>query len=166
MRKALIIFGVLVIATAVAIGVIQHNHPIFLKYLGGEASSLGRPIPAKVYVDGRMNNGIRVYKDPYHKNDYILNLKDYEKIGMLEYIDIALDDKWIGRPVGSNKDCYDTINGKLYQDEVGAHFVDFKDDIKGFNFNPELRFNNKSIEFKVPLHELKFDSVRIELEDN
>lgn len=163
MLKALIIFCILVVAAIVAIGVIQHNHPIFLKYLANEASSLGHPISARVYTNGRLNNGIKVYKDSHYKNDYLLSLKEYDKIGMLQYINIDLNDKWIGRPVGSNKNCYDTINGKLYQDEVGAHFIDFKDDMKGFNFDPKLKFNNTSIKFNLPPHWLKFDSIRIEL---
>ncbi|HZX58812.1 MAG TPA: hypothetical protein VFE54_08805 [Mucilaginibacter sp.] len=162
MKKMLIILLIAASLTAIVIiGIVGHNHPIFLKYLIGEASSLGKPIPAKVYTDGHLNNGITVYNDSKYKNDYLLSLKEFDTDGMLHYINIDLDNKWVGRPVSSD---YDTINGKLYQSEVGSHFIDFKNDVKGFDFDPKLNFDNRTIRLNVPPHWLKFDSIRIELE--
>ena len=54
MRKVLIILGVFILAGVIAIGVVQRSHPILLKYWRGEATSLGSPIAAKVYIDGRL----------------------------------------------------------------------------------------------------------------
>ena len=45
-------------------------------------------------------------------------------------------DKWIGRPSGTIKDDYDSINGFLFQSEVGGHFTDFKNDMKEHDFVP------------------------------
>src|SRR5450432_2347081 len=107
MKKIFIILLMVVLTAGLAIGIVGHNHPIFLKYLIGEASSLGSPISAKVYTDGRFNSDIKVYKDSKYKNDYLLSLKEFDTDGMLQYVNIDLDNKWVGRPVGSD---YDTIN--------------------------------------------------------
>jgi hypothetical protein len=160
MRKAFIIFGVIIIVTVIYIGIVGHDAPIFFKYLVGSANNLGKPIDAKVYASGRINNGIKIYKDPNYQNDYLLSLKEFDTIGMLRHVNVDLVNKWVCRPVGAD---YDIISGNLYQSEVGAHFVDFKDDMKGFNFDPKLRFNDTSAEFKAPPLQLKFDSIRIVL---
>jgi len=163
MRKALTIFGVIIVITAIYIGVVGHKHPVFLKYLIGSATNLGRPIDAKVYTDGHINSDIKVYKDPADKNDYLLNLKEFDATGMLHYINIDLDNQWVGRPIGSSHDDYDTINGRLYQSELGSHFANFRDDMKGMDFDPKLTFSDNEIRFNIPQHVLKFDSIRIEL---
>ncbi|MBS1520015.1 MAG: hypothetical protein JST50_03375 [Bacteroidetes bacterium] len=163
MRKVLVIFGVIILIAGITIGVVVHDHPIFLKYLLGEASNLEKPINAKVYTDGRITNDIKVYKDIKYKNDYLLHLKNHDSTGMLEYIDIDLNYKFVGRTICSAKDCYDTINGDMFQSETGAIFADFKDDMKGFNFDPKLTFSDHEIKLTMPPHWLKFDSLRIEL---
>jgi len=164
MRKVLIVFGVIILAASFAIGIIHNEHPIIFKYLSGEARDLGKPINAKVYIDGHIDDSIQIYINSQGRKDFLLHLKKHDSTGMLEYININLDYKFVGRTICSAKDCYDTINGRLFQDETGNHFVDFKDDIKGTDFDPKLTFNNYEIKLNMPPHWLKFDSVRIELD--
>ena len=60
---------------------------------------------------------------------------------------------------------YDMLFGLLFQSEVGAKYTRFDNDIKGFDFDPKLTFNKKTIQFNMPQREetYKCDSVRIEL---
>ena len=83
---------------------------------------------------------------------------------MLKFFTINLNEKWIGRPVGTSKRDYDFIAGHLFQSETGGHFSPFQDDMKGFNFDPHLLFTDRQIKFNVPQSMLTFDSVRKELQ--
>lgn len=82
---------------------------------------------------------------------------------MLKFLNVNLNEEWIGKPVGTSKKDYDFILGYLFQSKTGGYFTPFQDDIKGFNFDPQLSFTDRHIKFKVPLNKLKFDSLRIEL---
>ncbi|HMU47929.1 MAG TPA: hypothetical protein PKC72_16270 [Chitinophagaceae bacterium] len=160
----------LVLLFAVAVGLTSINHPIILKWLSGSARHIGKPIQATVYTDGQINKGIKVFHvDKYwgsnkKANNYLLGLTDYDSLGMLKYFNINLNEKWIGRPVGTSDKDYDFIAGHLFQSETGGHFTPFQDDMKGFNFDPQLSFTDSQIKFYVPPNKLKFDSVRIELQ--
>jgi hypothetical protein len=168
MKKLLIISAGLFLLYIVLSVMLEINYPIVSKWLYGNARILGKPINAIVYTDGHINNDIKVYRektdwDGKNANGYVLNLKYFDKYQMLKFIYIDLDYKWVGRPVSSNEANYYLINGSLFQSDVAYHCVDFKDDMKGFNFDPHLRFTNKEIKFNIPPNLLKFDSVRIEL---
>jgi hypothetical protein len=170
MNKIFKIFAVLITIIIAVFVIIYIKHPIISGWITGTVRTMSKPVNADVYTNGQINKDIKVYHDTvYWKgekiNNYLISLKEFDKEGLLEFINIDVDGKWIGRPVGFGSDCYDFINGTLFQSEVGSHFVDFKDDMKGFNFDPKLTFTNKEIKFNVPPHELKFDSVRIELND-
>jgi hypothetical protein len=160
LRKLLkIVFGLLILL-AVAVGLTSINHPIILKWVTGSAKHHGKPIPATVYTDGQVNNHIKVfYTDEV--NNYLLSLKEYGSLGKLKFINIDLNEKWIGRPVGTSKNDYDFIGGHLFQSETGGHFSPFQDDMKGFNFDPQLTFTDGQIKFNMPPNKLKFDSLRI-----
>jgi hypothetical protein len=95
-------------------------------------------------------------------NNYLVSLADYDSSGMLKFININLNKKWIGRPTGTSKNDYDFIAGHLFQSETGRHFSPIQDDIKDFNFDPQLSVNGKQIKFNLRLN-MRFDSVRIEL---
>jgi hypothetical protein len=56
-----------------------------------------------------------------------------------------------------------SISGYLFQSETGGHFDPFEDDMKGYNFNPQLSFTDRQIRFNIPPNTLNFDSIRIEL---
>lgn len=170
LRKLIKILIGLLVLFAVAVGLTSINHPIILKWLTGSARHIGNPIQATVYTNGQLNNGIKVfYIDKYwgsneKANNYLLSLTEYDSLGMLKFFNIDLNEKWIGKPVGTTKYDYDFIAGHLFQSETGGHFSKFQDDIKGFNFDPHLSFNDRQIKFNVPPNILKFDSVRIELQ--
>ncbi|GAC1311783.1 MAG: hypothetical protein NVSMB24_31990 [Mucilaginibacter sp.] len=153
----------LFLIVAIGAGLICFIHPIMFKWLFGSARVIGKPIGAIVYTDGHINNNIKVYRNGEKDNDYLISLKEFDKPGMLKFINLDLAEKWIGRPVGTNKDCYDVINGILFQSDAGARFVDFKDDMKGYSFEPHLAFTSREIKFNIPPNQLKFDSIRIEL---
>jgi hypothetical protein len=166
--KILAVLFFLLIISAIAI---YPTHPIILKWLTGEAKIIGKPINATVYTDGHINRDIIVYREKtcwggQKTNSYILKLKQFDKYGMLKFINIYLTDKWIGRPVGTSISDYDTIDGYLFQSETGSICSDFRDDMKGFNFDPHLQFTDIEIKFNVPLLYLKFNSVRIELNES
>jgi hypothetical protein len=148
--------------------VVAINSPILLKWVFGTARIIGKPVKAIVYTNGRINNGIKVYRvDAYWSgektNDYLLGLTEFDTEGMLKFINIDLKEKWIGRPVCTNTDCYNLIGGYLFQSETGGHFDPFEDDMKGYNFNPQLSFTDRQIRFNIPPNTLSFDSIRIEL---
>jgi hypothetical protein len=162
LRKGLkIVFGLLILF-AVAVGLTSINHPIILKWVTGSARHHGKPMPATVYTNGQMNDNIKVFYSD-EPNNYLVRLTENDSLGMLEFININLNEKWIGRPVGTSKSNYDIIGGHLFQSETGGHFSPFQDDVKGFNFDPQLTFSDKQIKFNMPPNGLKFDSVRIEL---
>ncbi len=161
----------LLICFAIIIGLTSIKHPIILKWLAGSARIIGKPIGATVYTNGKAGNNIKVYKvDKYwdnkpntskRANTYLLNLKEFDKEGKLKFININLDEGWIGIPIGLAKKDYDYILGYLFQSEVGGHFADFRDDIKGYSFDPNLVFDKNQIKFSVPPNKLKFDSIEI-----
>ena len=174
LRKFLKIIFALLIIFAIVVGLISIKHPIILKWMTGSAKIIGKPTQAAVYTNGEINRDIKIYKvNKYWEhgpitaskaNTYLLSLKEFDSESKLQFININLDKVWIGRPIGAAKDDYDYISGYLFQSEVGGHFANFKDDMKGYNFDPKLVFTNRQIKFNVPPNKLKFDSVRIELQ--
>ena len=169
MKLFKITVGLLLVLIAV-VGLLYKTHPIILKWLYGSARSIGKPFQATVYTNGHVNYGIKVfhvdkYWDSNEKADgYILSLAEFDSLGTLKFFNIDLKEKWIGRPVGTSNKNYDFIAGHLFQSETGGHFSPFQDDMKGFNFDPQLSFTDRQIKFYVPPNKLKFDSVRIELQ--
>jgi hypothetical protein len=174
LRKLLKIVVGLLLLFAMAVGLTSINHPIILKWLTGSARIIGKPTNAIVYTNGHATNDIKVYKvgrywddgpnTPKKAHTYLLSLKNFDNEGKLPFININLDQVWAGRPVGASKNDYDYIMGYLLQSDVGGHFANFTDDMKGYGFDPHLSFNDKQIKFNVPPNKLKFDSVRIELQ--
>ena len=156
-----IVFGLLILF-AVVVGLTSINHPIILKWVTGSARHHGKPMPATVYTNGQVNDHIKVFYTD-EPNNYLLSLAEYDSLGMLKFLNINLNEKWVGRPAGTSKNDYDLIAGHLFQSETGGHFSPFQDDIKGFNFDPHLTFNDRQIKFNMPPNKVQFDSVRIEL---
>ncbi len=77
MRKFLLILAGLIVVIAIACGVIYFKHPIISKWLSDTARNIGKPIDATVYVNGHVNDGVKVYKDKKFKNDYIVSFVQY-----------------------------------------------------------------------------------------
>ncbi len=169
-RKLLIFVIGLLLFFAIVVGVISINHPIILKWLSGSARLIGKLTHATVYTDGKINQDIKVYHiDKYWNsnkkaNCYLLNLGKYESFGRLAYLNVNLNEKWIGKPAAVSKRDYDFIAGQLFQSETGGHFTPFQDDMKGFDFDPRLSFNMREIKFSMPPNTVGFDSIRIELQ--
>lgn len=155
---------------AVAVDLTSIKHPIILKWLSGSARRIGKPIQATVYLDGQIDTDVKVYYvDRYwgsseKANNYLLALVAHDSLGRLKYVNINLNEKWIGSPVGTSNKDYDIILGHLFQSETGGHFTPFQNNIKGFSFDPQLSFTDRQIKFNIPTGTLKFDSVRIEIE--
>jgi hypothetical protein len=160
LRKLLKIALGLLIFFAVAIGLTSINHPIILKWVTGSAKHHGKPIPATVYTNGQVNNDINVFYTD-EANTYLVSLAEYDSSGILKFISINLNEKWIGRPVATSKNDYDLIAGHLFQSDNGGHFSPFQDEMKGLNFDPQLTFTDSQIKFNMPPNKLKFDSIRI-----
>ncbi len=154
-------FGLLLLF-AVAVGLTSINHPIVLKWVTGSARHHGKPIPATVYTNGLLNDNINVYYTD-EANNYLISLAEYDSLEMLKFFNINLNEKWIGRPVGTSKNDFDIIAGHLFQSETGGHFSPLQDDVKGFNFDPQLSFTGRQIKFNMPPNQSRFDSIRIEL---
>jgi hypothetical protein len=162
LRKVLkIVFGLLILF-AVAVGLTSVKHPIILKWVTGSAKHHGKPMPATVYTNGQVNEHIKVFYTD-ERNNYLLSLAEYDSLGRLKFLNINLNEKWIGTPAGTSKNDYDLIAGHLFQSETGGHFSPFQDDMKGFNFDPHLIFNDRQIKFHMPPNKLNFDNVRVEL---
>lgn len=144
--------------------------PILLKYVIGSARHIGKSIKATVYTNGQVNRDIKIYHTDKYWNtteiadNYIVSLKEFDSDGMLKYFNINLKEKWIGRPIATTNFDYDVVFGHLFQSETGGQFALFQDDMKGFNFDPQLSFTDRQIKFNMPPGTVKFDSVRIELQ--
>lgn len=156
-----IVFGLLILF-AVVVGLISINHPIILKWLSGSARHLGTPISATIVTNGRVNDDIKIFYTD-EPDIYLLSLAEFDISGRLKYLNINLNENWIGFPSGTSKRDYDFIAGHLFQSETGSRFTPFQDDIKGLNFDPQLLFTGEQIKFNVPPGTLDFDSVLIEL---
>jgi hypothetical protein len=162
LRKVLKLVLALLFLFAVALGLTSINHPIILKWVTGAAKHHGQPMQATIYTNGQVSDHIKVFYTD-EPNNYLLSLSEYDSLGMLQFLNINLNEKWIGRPVTTSKHDYDLIAGHLFQSETGRHFSPFQDDIKGFGFDPQLTFTGRQIKFNMPPGRLKFDSIRIEL---
>ncbi|WP_207492527.1 hypothetical protein [Aridibaculum aurantiacum] len=160
LRKTVKIVLALLVILALAVGLTSINHPIILKWLTGSAKHHGAPMSATVYTNGKVNDHIKVFYTDEAKS-YLVSLAEYDNAGKLEFMNINLDEKWIGRPAAMSSRDYDLIAGHLFQSETGGKFSPFQDDIKGFNFDPQLSFEGKQIKFNMPPNNLQIDSVRI-----
>ncbi|TAE18327.1 MAG: hypothetical protein EAZ95_04405 [Bacteroidetes bacterium] len=168
--KIILICTFLLIVASIPIGIFLSNHYILLKYLGGAARSLGRPIEAKVYTNGKLNNDIQVFRANYYwrggKANYLI-LFGKEKPIDTDIIGVDLNEKYAFTTSSSHENDYELIWGRLYQSEVGGQLTPFKDGAKGFGFDEKLKIAQKTISFLVPQHEYvekyNADSIRIEL---
>jgi hypothetical protein len=161
------IFICFVLAIIIAGYLLFKYEPILLKFLDGTARNLGTPIHATVYTNGRPDTSIKVYRigkywDGIGTNDFLLELSEFDSEGMLKFINVDLKEKWVGRPVCTSEDCYKVISGRLFQSETGGKFVPFEDDMKGYDFNPQLTVSYRQFSFNIPPNLLRFETVRIE----
>jgi len=169
-RKYLKITVRLLLIFAVVIGLTSINHPIILKWLTGSARIIGKPIHATVYTNGQINRNIEVFHvDKYwegEKADYYILYTTYAPDNSkLKFFSVNRKDNYVGKPSATNIRDYDVIAGHLFQSEVGGHLTPFQHDMKGYDFDPNLTFNDRQIKLNIPptAKELKCDSIRVEL---
>ena len=161
-----VIVGLLLVF-AVIVGMISIKHPIILKWLSGSARIIGSPTRAKVYTDGQYNADIKVYHVSTYWGgepaDYYILHFPYANKSRLKFLGINKKDNYAGGPSATNIDDYDNVDGLLFQSEVGSNFTPMQNDIKGFNFDPQLVFVERQITLNIPTtaKELKCDSLRI-----
>lgn len=169
-RKILKIFVGLLFIFAIAGCLISISHPIILKWLSGTATYIGKPISATVYANGEINLEIEVFRVNSHWNKkkteyYLLHFLYADTKETRKIICINPEYNFVGRPSSTNKREYDKVYGILFQGEVGSKFNSFMDDIKGYNFDPQLKTTKRTIKLNIPpdAKEFKCDSLRIEL---
>jgi len=168
-RKLIRALAGLLLIFAVTVGLTSISHPIILKWFSGSARLVGRPTEATVYTDGQVNRDVKVfYVDNYWNGepaDYYILYFPYADHSRLQILCLNRKDNYAGVPSSTNARDYDVVAGLLFQSEVGAKFTTMQDDIKGFNFNPQLAFGDRQITFTIPptAKELKCDSIRVVL---
>jgi hypothetical protein len=161
-RKILKIVCVLFILFVVSVGLTSINHPMILKWVTGSARHFGMPMSATVYTNGEMNDLVKIFYSDDGDN-YILSLAEQDSSGMSKFVNINLDEGWIGSPLGMSKNDYDIIAGHLFLSETAEHFFPFEDGLAGRNFDPLFFVTDRQIKFTLPPDKFEFDSVRIQL---
>lgn len=132
---------------------------------------IGWPVRATVYADDMINHRIRVFHtDSYWsggKTDcYILYLLSPYAYKTKHIISLNLREHYAGVPSATDIKSYDLVFGILFQSETGAQFADFKDDMKGYDFDPHLNISNRTIRFYLPSKQEPGGSeIRIELSE-
>ena len=152
-RKKKVVFILVVFLSGITIGITSMNNPIILKWTFGSARFIGKPIKVDSYVNGKLNEKIKVFHiDKYWNNEpadyYILNSPEFHK--RIEFFSVNKIDKYVGCPSSTNERDYDIIFGFLFQSEVGSKFTPIQNDIKGLNFNPNLEMNENEIILNLP----------------
>lgn len=159
-RKPLKIVLGLLILFAVVVGLTSIKHPIILKWMTGSAKHHGKPMPAKVFSNGQVDNHIKIFYTD-EPNNYLISMPEYDNLEMVNFLNIDLNKKLIGKPMYISKEDYDFIGGHLFQSETGSNFSPFQEGTKGFNFDPQLTYTGKQIKFNMPPNYSMIDSVKI-----
>jgi hypothetical protein len=138
--------------------VFVYRHPIILKWMTGSAKVIGWPVRASVYADGEIDKKIRVFhSDKYldsSKNDfYILYILSPYSYNTKHIISLDISDKSAGVPSVTDKNSFDLVFGILFQSETGTQFSDFRDELKGYGFDPHMDISGKTIRFNLPSKE-------------
>lgn len=150
--KIVIAFSVLF---SVFLTVFIYRHPIILRWITGSAKVIGWPVRASVYADGKIDKKIRVFhSDKYWNNNktdyYILYILSPYSYRTKHIISLDIRDKYAGVPSATDKNSFDLVFGLLFQSETGTQFSDFRDEVKGYGFDPHMDISGKTIRFNVP----------------
>src|SRR5688572_15528411 len=124
---------------AITIGLASINHPIILNWVTGAARHFGKPATTTVYANGKLNERIKIYYTDEPKN-YLVSLAEFDTSGLFTFLNINLQEKWIGNPVAMSGKDYGFIAGHLFINKSAAHFSPFQDSIKKANFDSQLIF--------------------------
>lgn len=144
------------------------KHPILLKWVSGSARQLGRPINSAVYRNGIIDKKLKVFHVNHYWNgepaDYYLLYSADSKNSRLKVISLNKKDNYAGLPAATNILDYDLVGGVLFQSEVASKFTTFQHDLKGFGYDPDIRFEQKGILLNVQSEVgSRRDSVRVSI---
>jgi hypothetical protein len=85
---------------------------------------------------------------------------------MKHIISLDIHDNRAGVPAMTDKNTFDLVFGVLFQSETGTQFTDFKDELKGYGFDPHLNISGKSIRFYLPSkNRNELSLIRIEISE-
>ena len=144
LKRPYILIGLLTLIILAGL-LLSQKHPMLMKILIGQAQSVGRPISANVFTDGKLNNTIKVYE----YDDCILLYREGFK-GTKEIVCADLKTKFVGTPISSGEKDYKIYKDHLIQSEAGGIFVRFNDGAKrAKSFNPDLKVEKQEISFKM-----------------
>ena len=134
---------------------VVYRHPIVLKWMGGSARLIGLPVRASVYADGVIDKKIKVFhSDKYwdgHKTDnYILYILSPYLYKTKHIVSLDIPNKYAGVPVVTDKNTFDLVFGILFQSEPETQLADFRDNVKGYGFDPHMDIAGKTIRFNLP----------------
>lgn len=159
-RKTLLIFFLILICF---ISLTSYLHPIFLKWIVGEAR-IGYPVKAKIYTNGVLNKRIKIFRVKSSHDYYVVHFLDGDTKNGSAIAAILVHDTTVGRPSATHRKEYDFFFNLMFQGEVGRKFSSYRHDMKGYDFDPELRIFDNKITYKIPslAEEFNCDSIRIE----
>ena len=150
---------------------VVYRHPIVLKWMTGSARVIGLPVRTSVYADGIIDKRIKVfhcdkYWDGGKADYYILYLLSPYSFKTKHIMSVNIPGKFAGVPTATNKVAFDLVFGILFQSETGTQFSDFRDDTRGYGFDPELDISGKTIRFNLPSNQKPGTSlIRIEFSE-
>jgi hypothetical protein len=132
-----------------------YRHPIILKWMTGSARVIGWPERASVYADGDIDKKIKVfhfdkYRDGRKADYYILYIMSPYTYKTKHIIQLDVREKCAGVPAVTDKTTFDLVFGILFQSETATQFSDFRDEVKGYGFDPHLDISGKTILFGLP----------------
>jgi len=167
MKNKLKIIFLLLIGVIFSLIVLIEN-PILIKYFTGTARIIGKPVKSITYIDGEIDESIKIYKvnsywEGHKANYYLLDFGNSDTTKLYNVICLNIQENYIGLPSSTNEDNYSVIFGNLFQGEVGAHFTPIDNQAKGLGFQPGLKMNENQILFNLPKEQFNLDSIRIEL---
>ena len=166
--KILLVIAVLV---PVFFILVLYRHPIIVKWITGSARVVGLPVRASVYADGDIDRRIRVFhSDTYWDGEkadyYILYILSPYPYATKHIISLNIRDQYVGIPDVTSKSDFDLVFGLLFQSETGTKFSDFRDEMKGYGFDPQLETSARTILFRIPSKQKSAPGlIRIELSE-
>ncbi len=145
-----------------------YRHPIIIKWMTGSARVIGLPERATVYADGEIDKKIKVfhsdtYWDGSKADYYVLYIISPYTYKAKHIVSLDIPGSYAGVPAFTDKNTFDLVFGILFQSETGTQFSDFRDNLKGYGFDPHLNISDKTIRFNLPSKQKgKISLIRIE----
>jgi hypothetical protein len=169
-RRSKIVLAIAVLFSVFFI-LILYRHPIVLKWMKGSARLVGLPVRASVYSDGQVDKSIKVFHPDMYWNGrkadyYILYIISPYTYKTKHIVSLDIREKCAGVPAVTDKNSFDLVFGILFQSETGTQFSDFRNDEKGYGFDPHLDISGRIIRFNLPSKQKKEPSmIRIEFSE-